>query len=176
LAAAIEDQKQALERELRLHDLEMRKLMMVAQSASVELAHYDASEAQIERSMDECKSEIEALKQELRNEKIVRRHREEYEALAKAATARQPRQKTEQRVQSLESEVATVTAKELRVRKDLQLREKQFHLVVQSVFNLQSSIAEDGSIEEGLIENPDEAIGEDGDSGDAAVTTMDTSL
>jgi THO complex subunit 7 len=150
--------------------------MMVAQTASVELAHYDASEAQIERSMDECKSEIEALKQQLRNEKIVRRHREEYEALAKSATARQPRQKTEQRVRALEREVATVTAKEQRVRKDLQLREKQFQLVVQSVFNLQSSIAEDGSIEEGLIENADEAIGEKGDSGDAAVITMDTSL
>mmetsp|Transcript_5725 Transcript_5725/g.9927 ORF Transcript_5725/g.9927 Transcript_5725/m.9927 type:complete len:242 (-) Transcript_5725:91-816(-) len=139
----IEAAKQVLQRELRLHALEMRKLVLVAAAAEAELARYDAAQAQIESDTEACRKEIEELKVKLTHEKRVRRNREEYESLAKVANARPAKRRTAHKLDQVRREIGQVKAEEARSARELEVREKQFQLLMQSILDLKANLAED---------------------------------
>ena len=143
LADGIEEAKQSLQWELSLHVLEMRKLVLVAEAAEAELARYDDAQLQIEADMEDCRGEIEALKTQLTHEKRVRRHREEYETLAAVANRRPARRRTERNLAQVTADIEKVRKEEARAVKELEVREKQFQLLMQSIFDLKANLSED---------------------------------
>ena len=142
-SSGLETVKNELVRELKLHDLEMRKLCQGANAAEAELAFYAATAETTQSSILECRSEIENLKIKLAHEITVRRHCEEYESLAVMAIKRPARLKTEQKLKEIRSQMEDIRERERRAVNELEMREKQFQLLIQSIFDLKSNLKED---------------------------------
>mmetsp|Transcript_3619 Transcript_3619/g.8228 ORF Transcript_3619/g.8228 Transcript_3619/m.8228 type:complete len:261 (+) Transcript_3619:47-829(+) len=193
-ANEIEVAKAALQRELRLHGLEMRKIGLVAQAAQAELEQYEAASRQIDTDVASTRAEIEQLKIELAHERQVRKNREEYESLAKMANVRPARRETESKLAAVQEEMERIRKDEAEGVEELRVRAKQFHLLMQAVNDLKANIAEDEvkkkALEEAAAGDDDIAMEEgeateealaDGDEETATGTTgiveqMDTTL
>lgn len=192
-ANEIEVAKAALQRELRLHGLEMRKIGLVAQAAQAELDQYQAASRQIDNDVASTRAEIEQLKIELAHERQVRKNREEYESLAKMANVRPARRETESKLAAVQEEMGRIRKDEAGGNEELRVRAKQFHLLMQAVNDLKANIAEDDvkkkALEEAAAGDDDIAMEEgeateealaDGDeetaTGSGIVEQMDTTL
>mmetsp|Transcript_9001 Transcript_9001/g.10404 ORF Transcript_9001/g.10404 Transcript_9001/m.10404 type:complete len:240 (-) Transcript_9001:57-776(-) len=137
------DAQQSLKRELLLHSLEMKKLQLVAKSTKSELSDYDVAQVRIENSILKNKEEIDSLKQQLIQEGRIRRDKEEYEALAKIANLHASKRETEMKLADVTREIEIIKKREMETVSELEMREKQFQLLLKSIFDLKSSITED---------------------------------
>ena len=153
--------KESLQRELRLHALEMRKITLVADAAENELAQYEQATKQIDEDAAATRAEIDRLQTELTYEKKVRQNREEYESLAKMANVRPARRETEAKLQQIQEEMGRIAEEEAANVAELEVRAKQFHLLMQAVNDLKSTIAEDEAKKKALEEAADEEGGDD---------------
>ena len=167
--SATEDQKteiraakESLQRELRLHALEMRKITLVADAAHDELAQYEEASRQIDGDVSATRAEIDRLQTELTYEQQVRQNREEYEKVAKMANARPARRQTEEKLRQIQEEMRSIADEEAANIAELEVRSKQFHLLMQAVNDLKSTIAEDETKKRVLEEAADEEGGENG--------------
>ena len=158
--AEIRAAKESLQRELRLHALEMRKITLVADAAHDELAQYEEASRQIDSDVSATRAEIGRLQTELTYEKQVRQNREEYEKVAKMANARPARRQTEEKLRQIQEEMRSIAEEEATNVAELEVRSKQFHLLMQAVNDLKSTIAEDETKKRVLEEAAD---GEGGD-------------
>lgn len=170
--------KESLQRELRLHALEMRKITLVADAAENELAQYEQATRQIDADVAATRAEIDRLQTELTYEKKVRQNREEYESLAKMANVRPARRETEAKLRQIQEEMGRIAEEEAANVAELEVRAKQFHLLMQAVNDLKSTIAEDETKKRALDEAADEDDGdddmaEDGEVADDAVKGAD---
>jgi len=148
--------KEALQRELRLHALEMRKITLVGDAALSELAQYEEATRQIDADVAATRAEIDRLQTELTYEKKVRQNREEYESLAKMANARPARRETEAKLQEIEEEMNRIAEEEAANAAELEIRSKQYALLMQTINDLKSTIAEDETKKRALEEAADE--------------------
>ena len=153
--------KESLQRELRLHALEMRKITLVADAAENELAQYEQATKQIDADAAATRAEIDRLQTELAYETKVRQNREEYESLAKMANVRPARRATEAKLLQIEEEMGRIAEEEAVNVAELEVRAKQFHLLMQAVNDLKSTIAEDEAKKRALEEAADEEDGDD---------------
>ena len=109
----------------------------------------------------------------------MRQNREEYESLAKMANVRPARRATEAKLQQIEEEMGRIAEEEAANVAELEVRAKQFHLLMQAVNDLKSTIAEDETKKRALEEAADEengdddAMAEDGEVADDAVEGAD---
>ncbi len=140
-------------RELKLHDLEMKKLALGSRAADAELSHYGNLQIATEQSIESVRGEIDDLKQSYAEE-IKRRQRiGEYETLAKMAGSRPPGKITKRKLQLIEGEMDEIKKETVKVQKKLDVKGKQFHLLIQSISDLNNGIEEDKLIAE-TIEEP----------------------
>ena len=160
--AEIRAAKESLQRELRLHALEMRKITLVADAAHDELAQYEEASRQIDADVQSTRAEIDRLQTELTYEQQVRQNREEYEKVAKMANARPARRQTEEKLRQIQEEMRSIADEEAANIAELEVRSKQFHLLMQAVNDLKSTIAEDETKKRVLEEAADEEGGENG--------------
>lgn len=158
--AEIRAAKESLQRELRLHALEMRKITLVADAAHDELAQYEEASRQIDSDVSATRAEIGRLQTELTYEKQVRQNREEYEKVAKMANARPARRQTEEKLRQIQEEMRSIADEEATNVAELEVRSKQFHLLMQAVNDLKSTIAEDETKKRVLEEAADGEGGE----------------
>ncbi len=166
----------ALKRELQLYSLETEKVALAAEASTTELEHYDTSKSEIEASIVECENEIENLKKKLAHEKLVKKYREEYEALAKIAIEHPARQASEQELEKVRSDIKDMKDKQSKVMSELDIRKKQFHLLMQSIFDLNSSHTEENSKDFPEEENTKENIIQDTIMQDIEIDTFSTTL
>jgi len=137
-AVSLERLKDELTSDLKLHDLEMRKSTLSASAAEVELKYYATIAECTKSSISECKLEIKKLKRKLSHELGVRGSREEYESLAKEANSHAPRVITEAKINELNISINKLRKRNSENDAELELREKQFQLLMQSIFDLKS--------------------------------------
>mmetsp|Transcript_11522 Transcript_11522/g.16900 ORF Transcript_11522/g.16900 Transcript_11522/m.16900 type:complete len:225 (+) Transcript_11522:117-791(+) len=162
-ADAIKALKQDLIQEFQLYQLEMRKIALSVHAAEVDAEEIISEISAVKLQREATEKEIEDLRKEHPDAKQVRRNLEEYEALAKLANTRPPRRELELHTDEIKQQLAHVEDETQKNRDEKSLREKQFHLFMQSLFDLKESLAEDN--EENIIE-------EDEDEGE--VKPMDT--
>ena len=132
-----------LTRELKLHDLEMKKMALGAQAAAHELAHYDAIQQTTAQSLATTRTEIEALRKELAHQIKVRKNRLEYEALAKMAKDREPIRGTKRKLDEIRVEMDKIQDDTNKIQKKLDVKGKQFHLLSRCVQDLKNGLEED---------------------------------
>jgi hypothetical protein len=140
---AVKNTANQLTRELKLHDLEMKKMALGAQAAAHELAHYDAIQQTTAQSLTATRTEIEALRKELAHQIKVRKNRLEYEALAKMASDREPSRDTKRKLNEIRVEMDKIQDDTNKIQKKLDVKGKQFHLLSRCVQDLKNGLEED---------------------------------
>lgn len=173
-ADAIEAAKQELVRELQLYEVEMTKVGLSVQAANADAVRLDEERDSVQAQIDAVQAEIATIRKEHPEAKQVRRNLEEYEALAKMANTRPSRRVLEEKKAKVDSALKEVEESVQNNRDEKALREKQFHLFMQSLFDLKESLAEDTERKE----EKEAAKGEEGEEDeddDGEVKPMDTS-
>lgn len=137
-------------RELKLHDLEMKKMDLGVKAAEAELANYDSIREQTKGSIVKARGEIDDLRAALEHEIKVRKNRQEYEALAKTARNGEPSRVTKRKLVEERTEIDQQQETVQKIQKKLNVKGKQFHLLMQSIADLKRGIDEEemqGTIE-----------------------------
>merc|ERR1719508_307353 len=95
-------------------------------------------------STNSAREEIEETKAELVEAKRIRKNRMEYDALAKVINTHPDREISEARLEQVKAEQKQLEEKQIKVEDKLDIRKKQFHVLVNSIHQLQDLLAEDG--------------------------------
>lgn len=138
-----------LVREIKLHDLEMKKMALGAQAMQAEISHYDAISEKTRSSIINTKQEIEKLKLDLDRETKIRRNRQEYDELAKMTSERAPSRISKRKLMEENEEIETIRMEQEKIKKKLAMKGKQFHLLMQMIEDLKRDV-------DGDDENDDE--------------------
>jgi chromosome segregation ATPase len=174
-ADAVESTKQDLVRELNLYQVEMTKVGLSVQAANADAAQIDKEREAVAAQIAAAQKDIDALRKAHPEAKQVRRNLEEYEALAKMANTRPSRLTLERKKAKIDAELKEVEESVQTNREEKALREKQFHLFMQSLFDLKESLAEDVEKKEEAEQGEDDDDDSDDDDDEGEVKPMDTS-
>ncbi|XP_004297999.1 PREDICTED: uncharacterized protein LOC101291426 [Fragaria vesca subsp. vesca] len=115
--------------------------------------NFDELREEINRQTIQAQSDIEALKKQLEEAKIVRRHKEECEAIRRLIAMQPPRSQTLKIISDLEKEIAALDSENTASSRMLELRKKQFALLLHVVDELQTTIEEE---QKSLIEEKEQ--------------------
>ncbi|GMF29772.1 unnamed protein product [Phytophthora fragariaefolia] len=113
-----------------------------------ELQQYAALNADIDTSIARAQREIEALKRDVHAQRTVRAYKEEYESIARVINALPSRADISAEIETERRRLAEATAAVEAVGARLELRTKQFALLMNTIHNLQATLDEDALLEE----------------------------
>ncbi|ELT96373.1 hypothetical protein CAPTEDRAFT_6671 [Capitella teleta] len=129
-------------------ELSMEKSHQVFLMNLLEQKNYEALSQQIETQVTEAFTKIEELKEELSRAKRIRRNRQEYDALAKVIQNYPDREDMTKKLKDLDEELANMKETEQSLQRKLELRRKQFHVLISSLHELERILADDDEKEE----------------------------
>lgn len=152
-----------LMRELKLHDLEIKKMALGTQAAEAELQYYDYIREETQGSIAEIRSDIEKLRVDLELEMKIRKNRQEYEALAKTASNRSSSKISKRKLAEEQKDIHDLKNEGHKIQKKLEVKGRQFHLLMQSIADLKRGIEEEelqGNIEQEVRDKEHSCIGD----------------
>ena len=121
----------------------MTKSRMAAAMNQAELENYEFLHQKVEAGITEAREEIEATKADLAEAKRVRKNRMEYDALAKVITTHPDRETSQARIEALRQEQKQLEEKEVKLDQKLDIRKKQFHVLVSAIHQMQDLLDND---------------------------------
>ncbi|KAF7993112.1 hypothetical protein HCN44_005893 [Aphidius gifuensis] len=134
------------------------KSRLVSAMRQEELKNYEQLSNEIEDEIEKAKKSIETTKQELQNAKQIRKNRIEYDVLAKVINEQPDRKETNAKLETLKNELGTLKEKSEQLEYKLEMRRKQFHVLISSIHSLQSMLDEsDEEIMDVSLENYEDA-------------------
>lgn len=119
-----------------------RKSRLVSNMSQEELKSYSNLSNDIEVQIEEAKKEIEKTKIELNEAKRVRKNRIEYDVLAKVINEQPDRLETNEKLAALRQELGSLKEKSEQLEHKLEMRRKQFHVLISSIHSLQEMLDE----------------------------------
>lgn len=129
--------------ELTTFEIPLLKSKAVIDANLREKENFNELKDEITSQIHEVQEEIEDLKKQLEASKIERQHKEECEAIRKLIAMQPPRAETEKMIAELEKEIAALEAEDAATSRLLELRKKQFALLLHVVDELQATIEEE---------------------------------
>ncbi|KAL6660302.1 hypothetical protein ACP70R_002424 [Stipagrostis hirtigluma subsp. patula] len=129
--------------EINTFELPLLKSKAVVDANIREKESFNELQVEIERQILQAQTDIEDLKKQLERSKIERQHKEECEAIRKMISLQPPRSETEKLIADLEKEIADLEAENVACIRTLELRKKQFALLLHVVEELQISIEDE---------------------------------
>ncbi|BFG40741.1 hypothetical protein CerSpe_270150 [Prunus speciosa] len=148
--------------ELSTFEIPLLKSKAVVDANLREKHNFDELREEINRQIVQAQTDIELLKKQLEESKIERRHKEECEAIRKMTATQPPRSETLKIISDLEKEIAALDAENTASSRMLELRKKQFALLLHVVDELQNTIEEE---QKSLIEEKEHKHGMEDASG-----------
>ena len=142
-AEAVKTSKQRLKRELRLYNVEFQKAALSLRATLNDVRSTRAATAELVTKSTDLENRSKVLLAELPTAKRARRNKEEHEALAKMANARPSRRVLTEKLSTLEAEKKAAVAESDRVAEETAVREKQFHLLLQSMLDLKRALQQE---------------------------------
>ncbi|XP_076624406.1 THO complex subunit 7 isoform X1 [Colletes latitarsis] len=131
-----------------------RKSRLVSNMSQEELKSYEQLSKEIEIQIEEAKRDIEKTKAELQDAKRVRKNRIEYDVLAKVINEQPDRVETNLKLATLREELDKLKEKSEQLEHKLEMRRKQFHVLISSIHSLQGMLNEcDEEIMDVSLEN-----------------------
>lgn len=131
-----------------------RKSRLVSNMSQEELNSYEELSKEIEIQIEEAKKDIEKMKSELQDAKRVRKNRIEYDVLAKVINEQPDRKDTDLKLARLRNELGSLKEKSEQLEHKLEMRRKQFHVLISSIHSLQGMLDEsDEEIMDVSLEN-----------------------
>ncbi|XP_048243149.1 THO complex subunit 7 homolog [Haliotis cracherodii] len=128
----------------------MEKSLLVYEMNLREQEHYDQLSKDIEKKIKSATSQIAECKTELQQAKRIRKNRQEYDSLAKVIQKHPDRQDTTRQLQSLDKELTSQTETKQKLEEKLELRRKQFLVLITAIHELQRILDEDEKAEEAM--------------------------
>ncbi|ONH89968.1 hypothetical protein PRUPE_8G026900 [Prunus persica] len=142
--------------ELSTFEIPLLKSKAVVDANLREKHNFDELREEINRQIVQAQTDIELLKKQLEESKIERRHKEECEAIRKMIATQPPRSETLKIISDLEKEIVALDAENTASSRMLELRKKQFALLLHVVDELQNTIEEE---QKSLIEEKEHKHG-----------------
>ncbi len=139
--------REAWLKEIALYEFNMGRYRAVASANAREMEQYASASAAVDGEVRGTKDEIAALKADLDGARLDRQHQEEYEALRRLCVQFPSRSNTTARLASLEAEIAELETESEATASKLDLRKKQFALLLHLVNELQGELAEEAATE-----------------------------
>ncbi|XP_077983819.1 THO complex subunit 7 homolog [Glandiceps talaboti] len=124
-------------------EFSMAKTQMVYDMNLKEMTKYEQIYKDIEKAITEAHDKIAASKVELQEAKRIRKNRQEYDALAKVIQKHPDRQDTLKKLEELDRELNSLTGQKEALENKLEIRRKQFHVLISSIHELQRILEED---------------------------------
>uniref|UniRef100_A0A8D8V920 THO complex subunit 7 homolog n=1 Tax=Cacopsylla melanoneura TaxID=428564 RepID=A0A8D8V920_9HEMI len=125
------------------HAFEKSRLQLVM--SHCELDNYETLAKHIETSIQGAWVEIEKTKEELEQAKTVRKNKCEYEVLAQVINEQPDRKQTKIELEERRKQHALLEAQDQQLNKKLEMRSKQFHVLLASIHEIEVLLAEDDS-------------------------------
>lgn len=129
--------------ELSTFEIPLLKSKVVVDANIREKENFNELKDEINRQIVQAQADIEDLKKQLEESKIERQHKEECEAIRKLIATQPPRSETQKIISELEKEIAAMDAENTAGSRLLELRKKQFALLLHVVDELQNTIEEE---------------------------------
>jgi THO complex subunit 7 len=118
--------------EINTFELPLMKSKAVVDANIREKESFNELQVEIQRQILQAQTDIEDLKKKLEKSKIERKHKEECEAIRKMISLQPPRSETEKLIADLK-EIADLEAENIACIRTLELRKKQFALLLHVV-------------------------------------------
>lgn len=131
--AECEKLSRAFLQELSTFEIPLLKSRAVVNANIREKENFNELEEEIKRQILQAQADIEDLKKQLGESKIERKHKEECEAVRKLIAMQPPRSETQKLITELEREIASLEAENAASTRMLELRKKQFALLLHVV-------------------------------------------
>lgn len=122
-----------LEFGLSTFEIPLLKSKAVIDANIREKENFNELKEEINRQISQAQADIEDLKKQLEESKIERQHKEECEAIRKLIALQPPRSETQKIITDLEKEIAALEAENTAGSRLLELRKKQFALLLHVV-------------------------------------------
>ncbi|XP_020289097.1 THO complex subunit 7 homolog [Pseudomyrmex gracilis] len=119
-----------------------KKSRLVSNMSQEELQSYEELSKEIEVQIEKAKEDIEKTKIELQDAKRVRKNRIEYDVLAKVISEQPDRLETDMKLATLRQELDSLKEKSEQLENKLEMRRKQFHVLISSIHSLQGMLDE----------------------------------
>ncbi|KAJ6809357.1 THO complex subunit 7B-like [Iris pallida] len=161
--------------EMATFEVPLLKSIAVVDANRREKESFNELQENIQRQILQTQTDIEDLKRQLEEAKIERQHKEECETIRKLIALQPPRSETQKTISDLEKEIASLEAENVAGVRTLDLRKKQFSLLLHVVDELQNTIEdEQKSLADELRTAVEETKNgfEDGGSGGGASEAM----
>lgn len=129
-----------LVKELLKYQTQMEREATVVEREAHETRRYGALAEEIEGKIDSTQTELASLREEWEEERVRRRHREEYEQMKRLINEMETRAETQASIAQVEAEIGAIDADAERSQSHLDLRKKQFHLLLHTLHALQADI------------------------------------
>lgn len=110
---------------------------------SEEQRHYDELYNKIEEGIVSAQKDIESTKKELQEARQIRRNKMEYDALAAIIQTQPDRKTNQEKMTLLRQDLEASEAECHKLEMKLELRRKQFHLLVTTIQGLQQLLTDD---------------------------------
>ncbi|KAG6546585.1 hypothetical protein Mapa_011774 [Marchantia paleacea] len=129
--------------ELGTFELPLIKTKAVVDANKREQESFKRLQAELSKQINQAQDDIEDLKLQLEEGKIERQHKEECEAIRRLIGAQPPRSETQKALNELEKELVILEAENTAAARTLEIRKKQFALLLHVVDDLQSTIEDE---------------------------------
>ncbi|KAK7306571.1 hypothetical protein VNO77_44520 [Canavalia gladiata] len=161
--------------ELTTFEIPLLKSKAIVEANIREKENFNELKDEMNRQILQAQADIEDLKKQLEESKVERRHKEECEAIRKLIALQPPRSETQKLITDLEKEIAALDAENTAGSRLLELRKKQFALLLHVVDELQSTIDEEQKslVEEMRIATEELKNGMEDASGGAEAMAID---
>lgn len=130
-------------KELNTFEIPLLKSKAVIDAHVREKENFNELKDEINQQIILAQSDIEDSKKQLEESKIERQHKEECEAIRKLIAMQPPRSETQKTITELEQEIASLELENTASSRTLELRKKQFSLLLHVVDELQNTIEEE---------------------------------
>jgi len=132
--------RNAFVRELGRLELDYAKLELAVARCEEEVRQYGQTGEEIDQQIATAQSDIEGLQQELAAAQLARQRKEELEALAERVNEELPRSTLENEIAQVMEELQEMEAKRSSVLNQVDLRKRQFQLMMHSMAELTKTI------------------------------------
>ncbi|KAF6148494.1 hypothetical protein GIB67_001993 [Kingdonia uniflora] len=129
--------------EMATFELPLLKSKAVVDANLREKENFNELQEELHRQILQAQTDIEDLKNQLKDSKIERQHKEECEAIRKLIAMQPPRSETQKVITDLEKEITMLEAENTAASRMLELRKKQFSLLLHVVDELQNTIEDE---------------------------------
>ncbi|XP_061731246.1 THO complex subunit 7 homolog [Nerophis ophidion] len=124
-------------------EFSMGKTLMVYDMNLKEMENYETIYSNIEENITSAHEKIAECKKEIQRAKRVRKNRQEYDALAKVIEHHPDRHETLKQLEALDKELQQLSNTKENVDAKLELRKKQFHVLLSTIQELQQTLETD---------------------------------